>query len=182
MVTCGDGRRWTCCLLFASRGSGVRVPLAPPGQKPNSNSGAREYSSKVQQPGPREMPHTRSSWALPSRAAAHRSQGLGTGFRATKQERCLCEGPVPLARRPAGSVLNLPFQGRLLPLRQRVSAWQAISVTQGEIPRDVSYVHDAHNAEYSRLVVGVGVAGLARRSSRYGGHGPGVTDDHTRQG
>src|SRR5882757_662037 len=28
-VTCGDGRGWTCCLLFASRGSGVRVPLAP---------------------------------------------------------------------------------------------------------------------------------------------------------
>ncbi len=30
-VTCGDGRGWMCCLLFASRGSGVRVPLAPPG-------------------------------------------------------------------------------------------------------------------------------------------------------
>jgi hypothetical protein len=28
-VTCGYGRGWTCCLLFASRGSGVRVPLAP---------------------------------------------------------------------------------------------------------------------------------------------------------
>jgi hypothetical protein len=28
-VTCGYGRWWTCCLLFASRGSGVRVPLAP---------------------------------------------------------------------------------------------------------------------------------------------------------
>ena len=28
-VTCAYGRRWTCCLLFASRGSGVRVPLAP---------------------------------------------------------------------------------------------------------------------------------------------------------
>jgi hypothetical protein len=28
-ATCGDGRGWTCCLLFASRGSGVRVPLAP---------------------------------------------------------------------------------------------------------------------------------------------------------
>jgi hypothetical protein len=26
-VTCGDGRQWTCCLLFASRGSGVRVPF-----------------------------------------------------------------------------------------------------------------------------------------------------------
>jgi hypothetical protein len=26
---CGDGLRWTCCRLFASRGSGVRAPLAP---------------------------------------------------------------------------------------------------------------------------------------------------------
>ena len=53
-------------------------------------------------------------------------------------------GPVPLARQPVGSVLNLPFQGRLLPLKQRVSEWPAISVTQGEIPREASYVHDAH--------------------------------------
>jgi hypothetical protein len=60
---------------------------------------------------------------------------------------------VPLSRRPAGSVLNLPFQGRLLPLRQRVSEWQAISVTQGEIPRDASYVHDAHIAEYGAVAV-----------------------------
>ena len=29
-VTCGDGRGWTCCPLFASRGSGVRAHLAPP--------------------------------------------------------------------------------------------------------------------------------------------------------
>jgi hypothetical protein len=33
-------------------------------------------------------------------------------------------GPSPLARRPAGSVLILPFQGRLLPLKQRVSEWR----------------------------------------------------------
>jgi hypothetical protein len=60
------------------------------------------------------MRHTRSSWALPSRAA------------------------VPPARRSAGSVLNMPFQGRLLPLKQRVNEWQAISVTRGEISRDAS--------------------------------------------
>ena len=29
-VTCGYGQRWTWCLLFATKGSGVRVPLAPP--------------------------------------------------------------------------------------------------------------------------------------------------------
>ena len=45
---------------------------------------------------------------------------------------------MPLARWPAGRVLNLPFQGRLLPLKQRVNEWQAISVTRGEIPRDAS--------------------------------------------
>ena len=28
-VTCGDGRGWTWCPLFATKGSGVRVPLAP---------------------------------------------------------------------------------------------------------------------------------------------------------
>jgi hypothetical protein len=54
---------------------------------------------------------------------------------------------MPLARRPAGSLLNLPFRARLLPLKQRVSEWQATSVTQGEIPREASYVHDAHIAE-----------------------------------
>ena len=31
---------------------------------------------------------------------------------------------MPLARRLAGSVLNLPFQGWLLPLKQRVNEWQ----------------------------------------------------------
>ena len=47
-------------------------------------------------------------------------------------------GPVPLARQPVGSVLNLPFQGRLLPPKQRVSEWRAISVAQDEIPCDDS--------------------------------------------
>ena len=37
------------------------------------------------------------------------------------------------ARPPPGSVLNLPFQGRLLPLMQRVNEWQAVSATYGEI-------------------------------------------------
>jgi len=30
MVTCADRRLWTPCLRFASKGSGVRAPLAPP--------------------------------------------------------------------------------------------------------------------------------------------------------
>ena len=30
-VTCGDGRRRTCCLLMACKRSGVRIPVAPQG-------------------------------------------------------------------------------------------------------------------------------------------------------
>jgi hypothetical protein len=135
-VTCGDGRRWTRCLLFASRRSGVRVPLAPQVRSKIRNHEPivqGKYSSKVQQPGPHEIPHTRSSWALLSRAAAHRSQVFGAEFRATEQEERLWEGPVPLARRPAGDVPNLPFQGWFLPLIQRVSEWQPICVTCGYV-------------------------------------------------
>jgi hypothetical protein len=57
---------------------------------------------------------------------------LGAEFRAAEQEERIWEGPVPLAWRSAGNVLNLPFQGRLLPLKQRVNEWQAISVTHGD--------------------------------------------------
>jgi len=39
---------------------------------------------------------------------------------------------------PAGNVLNLPFQGWLLPFLQRVSECQTISITEGEISRDAS--------------------------------------------
>lgn len=48
------------------------------------------------------------------------------------------------AHRTATRVLNLPFQRRPLPLKQRVSEWQATSVTQGEIPRDASRVQGPH--------------------------------------
>jgi hypothetical protein len=45
-----------------------------------------------------------------------------------------------LPRLPAASrnVVNLPFQGRFLPVMQRVSEWQAISLTHCEISRDAS--------------------------------------------
>jgi hypothetical protein len=51
-VTCGDGRLWTACLLFASRGSGVRAPLAPLVRSLIRKYKPRiwgKYSSKVQQ-------------------------------------------------------------------------------------------------------------------------------------
>jgi hypothetical protein len=59
--------------------------------------------------------------ASSSRSAAHRSQVLEPEFGIAEQEERLWEGPAPLARRPVGSVLNLPFQSWLLPLKQRVS-------------------------------------------------------------
>ena len=128
-VTCGDGRGWTWCLLFASRESGVRVPLAPQVRgiirTASFESTAAKYSNRD-----RLSCRTRVRVGPCHRGLRRIDPRSGVEFRATEQERCLWEGPVPLARRPAGSVLNLPFQGRLLPLRQRVSEWQAISVTQ----------------------------------------------------
>ena len=52
---------------------------------------------------------------------------------------------MPLARRPAGNVLNLPFQGRLLPHMQRVSEWQAISVTPRVRLPQVSHTLGEHH-------------------------------------
>ncbi len=101
-----------------------------------------EYSSKVPQPGSREMPYTRSSRASPSRACLRLSRtdpGVWAGIRATEQEerhrRVL---RLSSGQRPAGNVLNLPFQGRFLPLMQRVSEWQTFSITQGDISRGIS--------------------------------------------
>jgi hypothetical protein len=59
-----------------------------------------EYSRKVPQPGPPEMPHTRSSWTLPSRAAAHRSQVLWPGSRPLSRKNTL---GGPSAAYPAAS-------------------------------------------------------------------------------
>jgi hypothetical protein len=56
-VTCGDGRGWTCCRQMACKRSGVRISLAPPGQKHNSNDSNSKYSSKVQQRRPDGPPY-----------------------------------------------------------------------------------------------------------------------------
>ena len=53
------------------------------------------------------MPHTRSSWGLALAGGGAQIPVLAE-FRATEQEERLWEGPVPLARRPAGNVPNLP--------------------------------------------------------------------------
>jgi hypothetical protein len=68
-LTCTYVLLWMACLLCASRGPGVRVPLAPQirdiirNREPRYGDG---YSSKVQQRRPHEMAHTRSNRASPS--------------------------------------------------------------------------------------------------------------------
>ena len=102
-----------------------------------------KYSSKVQQQRARDTLHTRSSLGFALRAvafAARRSQVLG-GIRATEQG-TLSLGPALPVRRPAGYVVNPLFQGGSC-RSQRVSGWQAISVTHGEISRDAASVHEA---------------------------------------
>ena len=139
--TLGDSdlRLWTAVdVLPVVCKQGVRgsSPLSSTGQRHNSNGRGRDYSSKVQQPGPRQMPHTRSSGASPSRPAEHRSR-VWAEFRAAEQGRTPSQNPAPPVQRSVGNVLNLRFLSWLL-LLQRVSEWQAISVTQGEIPRGTS--------------------------------------------
>ena len=58
-VTCGYGRWWTGCLLFASRGSGVRVPLAP-----LVRSEIRTAGPKVQQQSTAAGPHGNAARAF----------------------------------------------------------------------------------------------------------------------
>ena len=77
------------------------------------------------------MPHMRSSWASPLVSGSGlraQSPGLGLGSWAAEQEERHRPDPAPPAWRSAGNVLNLSFQGWFLPLLQRVSEWQAISV------------------------------------------------------
>ena len=69
----GDLRVWTwvdVVPVVCKQGVRGSSPLSSTGQRHNSNSRGREYSSKVPQPGSHGVPHRRSSGASPSRAAA----------------------------------------------------------------------------------------------------------------
>ena len=59
---------------------------------------------------------------------------LGAEFRAAEQEERLLGGLSAACRRPAGNVPNLPFQGWLLPLIQRVSEWHLFASHRLRIP------------------------------------------------
>jgi len=61
-------------------------------------------------------------------------RSLGLSSRPLSRKKAFGEGPVPLARRLAGSVLNLPFQGWPLPLKQRVNEWQLFSSPRVRFP------------------------------------------------
>jgi hypothetical protein len=72
------------------------------------------------------MPHTRSSRVRlrgGQRPEPPEVQVLA-GLRAAEQEERVRHGPAQTVGPPVGSVLNLVFQGLLLPLMQRVSEWK----------------------------------------------------------
>ena len=125
-VTCGDGRQGTCCLLFAIRGSGVRVPLALQVRSQIRTAGPRVRQQSTAT-GSCETPHTRSSWvsvfAGGNGLKCPKSRSW-TGLRAAEQEARVRHSSAQTVGPPVGSVLNLPLQGLLLPLMQRVNEWK----------------------------------------------------------
>ncbi len=99
-VTCGGGRGWTCCRQMACKRSGVRISLAPPGQKHNSNKSNSEYSSKIQQRRPDGPPYVCSGRYLPLARAADKtadSRHRSVAFQACHLGKLLCSGALTLA-------------------------------------------------------------------------------------
>ena len=137
-VTCGDGRGWMWCLLFASRGSGVRVPLAPQVRRRIRTGGLRVQQKSTATGIALDAVHAFEwGFALVGGCGLWRTDlRVWAGIRAAEQEGRHRPDPAPPAWRVAGSVLDLPFQGWCLPLLQRVSEWQAISVTHGHVSCD----------------------------------------------
>ena len=119
---------WTGCLLFPTRGSGVRVPLAP-----LVRSKIRTASPRVQQQstatGRAEDAAHAFELGLALAGGGAQIPGLGAEFWATDQEERLWEGPSAACPAASRHVLNLPFQGWFLSLIQRVSEWQPICFT-----------------------------------------------------
>src|SRR5450755_2494583 len=100
-------------------------PLSSTGQRCNSNNRDDCTAAKYRNRDRREMPHTRSSRASPGCGLECTDPRSWAGIRAAEQEEPLRQSRAPPVRRPAGNVLNLPFQGWFLPLMQRVSERQA---------------------------------------------------------
>ena len=119
---------------FASRESGVRVPLAPLVRDKIRTAGAGSTAAKY-----RNRDCIRCSTCVRA-GLRHRGRqpqipGLEADFRATERGERLREGLAPLARRPRSSVQSMPFRGRPSPLIQRVSPGetsQVIHVTDGD--------------------------------------------------
>ena len=73
-----------------------------------------EYSSKVQQPGPLEMPRSCSNWSSPPLDGCGSGQRVperGVMLRAAEQQECLPLRTVPLASWAVGSVQELRVPG-----------------------------------------------------------------------
>ncbi len=90
-MTCGDGCRRTWCLLFASRGPGVRVPLAPPGQRHNSKSwapGIEAGTAAKYSNGDRTRCRTLVRPGPLPRSQGLRIPGPERSFRSAEQEEC----------------------------------------------------------------------------------------------
>jgi hypothetical protein len=83
-LTCGCTRRWTCCLLFASRGPGVRVPLAPQVRSIIRTAGPGSTAAKYRNRG-RARCRTCVRAGLRHRGRWPQISGLQVGFRATEQ-------------------------------------------------------------------------------------------------
>jgi hypothetical protein len=104
-VSCGDGCRWTCCHLFASRGPGVRVPLAPLGQRHNSKSwapGLEAGTAAKYSYGDRIRCRTRVRTGLLLRRQRPRIPGRERNSGAAEQEECSSLQSFPTC--PAASV------------------------------------------------------------------------------
>jgi hypothetical protein len=135
-VTCTDVLLWTCCLLFASRGPGVRIPLAPPGQRHNSKSWApgigagtaAKYSN-----GDRTRCRTRVRTGPLPRRQGLRIPGPEPSFGAAEQEECssfpsCVTCPVVGVRRTGSAVSRLTLaadaggqSGLALPAAARIA-------------------------------------------------------------
>ena len=127
---------------------GVRgsSPLSSTGQKHNSNSRGDCTAAKYRN---RDRGRCRTRVRVGprpgGRAAAWSAQILRSwsGIRAPEQEERLRQSPAPPVRRPAGNILNLPFQGRFLPLMHRVRNGKLLS------PPTVRFLVTLHGSRHA---------------------------------
>ena len=130
-VTCGDGRRWTGCLLFASRGSGVRVPLAPQvrGIIRTASPRVQQHSTAVGTAGV-----TAHAFELGLLLAGGGAQILGLGPRSGPLSRKnVIVGSCSPVRRPSGECAESAVSGPVLAAHAEGQRMAGFPVNQGDI-------------------------------------------------